>query len=279
MRFFENILAEQERIEKVIKKYGYAPEHNFWWYLAQADKKQRNVFAECDDGSGLLTIEERDKKKCTIFSGPIAPPIRQTATILEYFYCIFQSKEIQKVTLELKSELYKKLIKVLPTGVKARSVNYTLSWPVYDLNMFDISLSGNKWKTLRKTKNRFYREHSVVVSDAKKYGNKEVLHSIIDEWREKRGGSDRTYCHSYHNFINGNFNGATEARVLEVDGIICGINAGWLIPNSNRFYGSLGIHNYHFSDLGDILYLEDLTYLKEHGYKEADMGGRRKRAE
>lgn len=70
MIFYEDTLSEQPRIEKAIKKYGYAPEHNFWWYQAQAEKNSRNVFAECKDGSGLLTIEERDKKSVTSFPAP-----------------------------------------------------------------------------------------------------------------------------------------------------------------------------------------------------------------
>jgi len=273
MIFYENTLAEQPRIEKAIKKYGYAPDHNFWWYQAQLEKESKNVFVGFDDGSGFLTLEERDKKRCYVFSSPVAPPARRVEIIIEYLNCIFQSKKIQKVIFELETELYKKLTETLPNTIRARRISCTLTWPVYELKDFDISLSGNRWKSLRKTKNKFYRNHSVVVSDAKKYENKEELHLIIDKWRKTRKANDRAYFLPFHNFINQNFKGAIEARVLTVDGKACGINAGWVIPNSGRFYGSLGIHDYSLPGLGDVLYLEDLTWLKARGYKETDMGG------
>lgn len=126
---------------------------------------------------------------------------------------------------------------------------------------------------MRKTKNKFYKNHSVALLDAKEYEDKKSLHSIVDEWRKKRGGNDRAHLFPYHNFIDLNFKGATEARVFTVDGKACGINAGWMIPNSNIFYGALGIHNYSLPGLGDVLYLEDLDWLKNHGYEEANMGG------
>lgn len=273
MNFFGDILAEQPRIEKAIKKYGYAPEHNFWWYQFQAEKNSKNVYVACDDGMGLLTIEERDKKRSTIFSSPIAPPLRRVSIIIEYLEHIFQSSEIQKVTLELETVLYKEFLDKLPSHIKARAINYTLTWPIYDLKVFDLALSGRRWKTLRKEKNKFYQNHRVSVVDAQTYKDKGALHLIINEWRKKRGGHDRTHFFPYHNFIDGNCIGAAEERVFVVDGKAVGINAGWLIPNSSRFYGAVGIHNYSLPDLGDILYLEDLVWLKMHGYVEADMGG------
>lgn len=273
MVFFEDILAEQSRIEKAIKKYGYAPEHNFWWYCFQAEKDSKNVFVEFDNGTGLLTIEERDKKRNTIFSSPVASPLRRVPIIVEYLEHIFQSSEIEKVTLELETSLYKELLSTLPTNIKVRAINYTLTWPVYDLETFDSSLQGGSWKTLRKAKNKFYQNHSVDMVDAKTYKDKEALNLIINKWRGERGGHDRAHFFPYNNFIAGNFMGTDEARVFVVDGKAVGINAGWLIPNSNRFYGALGIHDYSLPDLGDVLYLEDLVWLKSRDYKEADMGG------
>ncbi len=273
MIFFEDTLAKQPHIEKTIKKYGYAPEHNFWWYQAQAEKKIKNVFVEFEDGAGLFTVEDIETTEHSIFSSPLAPEQRRVAVILEYLNYVLLSKKIKKATLELEDDLYKKLLSVLPKNIKARRINYTLTWPIYELEDFDESLSGNRWKSLRKTKNKFYREHQVSVLDAKKHQNKQTLHNIIDAWRKNRGANDRVYCSEYHTFIDKKFEGATEARVFIVNGKPCGINAGWLIPNSNRFYGALGIHDYSLPGLGDVLYLEDLSWLKNKGYKEADMGG------
>ena len=278
MEFFENITAEQPRIEKAIKKYGYAPEHNFYWYQFQAEEGSKNVFVDSGGNTGLLTIEESEKKRVFVFSSPIAPPLQRVSILIKYLEQIFRSSKtekviIEKVIFELETSLRREFLKALPDKVKALAINYTLTWPIYDLKMFDPVLPGKHWKTLRKAKNKFYQKHKVDVVDAKAYNNKEALHSIIDGWRKKRGGRDRAHFSPFHNLIDGNFLGATEARVFIVDGKAVGINAGWLIPNSKRYYGALGIHDYSSPDLGDMLYLEDLIWLKAHGYREADMGG------
>ena len=273
MTFLEDTISERGRIEKAIEKYGYAPEHNFEWYQCQPEKGDKTVFVEFEDGSGLMTLEDTDKKIGSVFSSPIAPKNRRAKILIEYLDYILKTDKFKKIDLELEDELYKQFVKLLPKTIKHRKVRYTLEWPIYDLSLFDETLTGNKWKSLRKTINKFYKEHSVNVLDAKEYKNKQDLHDIINDWKKNRCAGDRAYPQEYHLLIDNNFSPATEARLFSVDGKICGINAGWLIPNSNRYYGSVGIHNYAFDGLGDTLYIEDLIYLKKQGYKEADMGG------
>ncbi len=157
MNFFENILTERPLIEKAIKKYGYTPEHHFWWYYCQEGEGQKDVYVAFSDGSGLLTIEERDKKISTVFSSPVAPPARRVPIILEYLNKVFKSPKIQKVTFELETELRKELLRKLPPHIKAHAINYTLTWPIYDFKMFNPAMSGKHWKTLRKEKINFIK--------------------------------------------------------------------------------------------------------------------------
>jgi hypothetical protein len=82
----------------------------------------------------------------------------------------------------------------------------------------------------------------------------------------------------YKQIIDGKFEGTDEARIFMVDGKPVGFNAGWMMPNRDRFYGAVGIHDYSIDDLGTMLYLEDLVWLKERGYNEVDMGGSEKSA-
>jgi len=273
MIFWEDIISERPRIENAIKKYGYAPEHNFEWYQSQPEKGDKNVFVEFEDGSGLMTLEDNYKKTCSVFSSPIAPPERRSEILIEYLNKIFDLKSFPKIEFELEEDLYRKFIKELPAIFKSRKPKCTLSWPIYDLSLFDENLSGRKWSSLRKSRNKFYKEHLVKVLDAKSYKNKDNIHNLIDEWGKNRHAKDRAYPREYHFIIDKNFSATTEARLFSVDEKICGINAGWMIPNTNRYYGAIGIHNYAFPGLGDALYLEDLIYLKSQGYKETDMGG------
>lgn len=96
---------------------------------------------------------------------------------------------------------------------------------------------------------------------------------MVFDWKKARTAGDKAYYEEYINIIDGNFKGTDTARIFVVDGKPAGMNAGWMIPNSERFYGAIGLHDYSWPELGDMLYLEDLEYLKSHGYGEVDMAG------
>lgn len=273
MKFYDDVAAVQPLVEETIAKFGYSPEHNFHWYQYCADEKkqEKNVFVAAEQGDGLLTVLKKDS--ATVFSSPIASPERRLPLLVEYLEAAFAMPNVKKVWLELETPLRKDLLKALPEKFKANRLDYTLTWPVMNLKAFDAALPGGHFKYLRKAKHKFYREHQVAVLNANKFEDGASLHRIVDEWKKNRGVHERAYPTCYHNIIDGGFVGMTEARIFVLDGKPVGINAGWMIPNSKRFYGGVGIHNYAAPDLGLILYLEDVEFLKSRGYGEADMGG------
>lgn len=271
MQFFEDTVAARPLIEETIRRFGYAPEHHFDWYQFSAEKTDKNIFVADDCGGGLLTMV--GKKLALVFSSPIAPPDRRAKILLEYLETIFETPSIEKVELELETPLRKEFLKILPERFVPRKIHYSLTWPIMNLKTFDPILPGGHYKSLRKERNRFYREHVVAVEDAKKFQDKDVLREMIMIWKQRRTAGDRAYYEEYLNIIDGNFAGTDAARVFVVDGKPVGMNAGWMIPNSDRFYGAIGLHDYSWPELGDMLYLEDLEYLKSHGYGEADMAG------
>jgi hypothetical protein len=273
MKFFEDIVACRPLIEEAINRFGYSPEHNFHWYqyCANEEKGEKNVFVGSEIGDGLFTVLK--KKSATVFSSPIASRERRVPLLLEYFEAVFEMPNVKKVWLELETSLRKDLLKALPEKFKANRLDYTLTWPLMNLKTFDASLPGGHFKYLRKAKHKFYRSHQVAVVNANTFSDKARLHKIVDDWKDKRPVNERAFPACYHNIIDSSFEGMVEARIFMVDGNPVGINAGWMVPNSNRFYGGVGIHNYAVPDLGSMLYLEDLEFLKSQGYTEADMGG------
>lgn len=271
MKFFDDTLAVRPLIEETIKRFGYAPEHNFDWYQFSAEKTDKNIFAADDHGGGLLTMV--GKKMATVFSSPIAPPERRSKILIEYLESIFQNPSVEKVELELETPLRQEFLKYLPEHFTARRIQYSLTWPIMDMKKFDPVLPGGHYKSLRKEMHRFYRDHVVTVVDAKTFGDRQAVKDIIVHWKKNRPVHDQAYCEEYFNIIEGNFKGTATARLFVVDGKPAGINAGWPIPNTERFYGAIGMHDYAVPNLGKMLYLEDLEYLKKNGYGEVDMGG------
>ena len=272
MKVFDDIAAERPRIEQAIKKYGYAPEHHFRCYEFSCNEEDKNIFVQFDEGA-LLTMKDRNGSEQYIFSSPLAPPEHRVSIMVKYLKYLLQEADTHKVWLELEAPLRRELLRSLPDSLRAMPINYTLVWPVMDMRTFDPKLPGGHYKSTRKDKHKFYRDHFVEVRDAKTFEDKEELHRIVNDWKVRRGPTDRAYTELYHHMIDANFDGTGEARVFMVDGKPVGFNAGWMIPNSDRFYGAVGIHDYSVEELGRMLYLEDLVWLKLRGYGEVDMAG------
>ncbi len=278
LRFFEDTVAAQSSIEEAIKKYGWTAEHNYHWYQYYQHyyhPPQRNIFVEGEHGALFTAYDTVDDNYFVVFD-PMTPAEYRAPLLAEYIDWIFTNTSAEQIWFQLELPTRRELMHALPAQYKCRKIYYTLTWPVYDLNAFDPTLPGGSFKTLRKERNGFYRDHKVDIQDAKKFEDKESLHVVVDGWKKQRTHHDQAMTDVYHELIKGNFEGTDEARVFIVDGKPCGFNAGWMMPNRDRFYGAIGIHDYSCEDLGTMLYLEDLVWLKGRGYHEVDMGGSEK---
>ncbi|MBI4120342.1 MAG: GNAT family N-acetyltransferase [Parcubacteria group bacterium] len=271
MEFFDDPLVYRPLAVKSIKHYGYAPEHNLDWFEYVTAPLQQPVFVHWPDGTALLTGKE--EKVWYIFSEPLAPAEKRAQRIVEFLSGALEKPAIGKVVLELESESRKELLHLLPKTLKDLAINYTLIWPIMNMEKFDPELPGSHFKSIRNARNKFYRENNISVA-APDSVSADELHQLVEVWKKTRGGHDRPWFHRYHALIDNKFKGCKTARVMTTDDKAIGLNAGWEIPNSNnRWYGAIGIHNYSIRDLGLMLYLEDLIWIKKAGYKTADMGG------
>jgi len=173
--------------------------------------------------------------------------------------------------LDVSEEACPSIIKKSP--FKVGNIQYSLFWPVLNMLEYDTTLSGGKFKDIRNARNKFYREHKIDVVNCGEIDKKD-LHKIVEDWKNIVSKRPNIYALKYHKVIDNNFKGFLTARVLVVDGKPMGFNAGYEVPNkSGRFAGVVGIHNYSLNDLGTILWLEDLDWIKSAGYKELDMQG------
>ena len=278
IKFYEDTVAEQARIEAAIKKYGWAAEHNFWWYQYYQywyAPTQRTIFAETDRGALFTVYIERNQEYFVVFD-PLAAPAERVLLLMEYVTSIFSNTQAKKIWFQLDKAERPEFLRALPEAYRSNPVYYTLVSPIYDLRQFDPTLPGGHYKTLRKEMHKFYREHQVTVHDAKTFTDRDGLHALVDAWKAERPNTEQSMTGVYHHMIDANFQGTDEARIFIVDGKPVGLNAGWRVPNSDRYYGSVGIHNFSVDGLGAMLYLEDLVWLKAHGYSEVDMGGSEK---
>lgn len=275
LQFFDDTVQARISIEAAIKKFGWASEHNYWWYEYYRhyyDPPQQNIYVASEQG-GLFTAHDKEDEAYYIDFDPMAKPEDRIPLLREYIAWTFSNTPAKKIWLQLVMQDRRELMRTLPSDYQCQRIYFTIVWPIYDMSLFDPTLPGGHYKGMRKEMHRFYREHVVRVEDAKTFADRKSLHAIVDRWKKGRLHHDKAMVGVYHAMIDGNFQGMDEARIFVVDGKPVGFNGGWMIPNSDRFYGAVGIHDYSIEDLGTMLYLEDMIWLKKQGYREVDMGG------
>jgi hypothetical protein len=270
MKIFSDPAEFRPLAEEAIKKFGHTSEHNWDYYLNWGSDYEEYAYASFEDGTGILAF--KTKTCAEIFSEPLAHDPDKSARLEEFFDAILADSRMHKIKIELHANTRKQLLQTLPPRFRAGHVNYSLTAPVYDLKLFDPALPGGCYKDLRNARNSFYKNHQVEVIDARGVDKKE-LHAVIDEWQKNRPPRDRAYPGTFRSFVDSGFAGTTSARAFRIDGRISGINGGWAIPNTDSYYAAIGIHDYSERDMGDIMYLEDLEFLKKAGYASVDFGG------
>lgn len=270
MEIIENPTQQRNMIEGIIKKYGYTPDHNFDWLMYCADEGQPQ--AAWWNSGAIWFYKNSNKKECTIVSDPIASSEAHKQLLIEIVEHCFESGINKILFLDVRNDIHD----FLKTGEAGNyKFYYDIEWPVVNMNLCDPALPGGKFKDVRNALSKFKREHRIEVKPTDSIGKKE-LHEIVGRWFDNRtkAGIKELYPKRYHNMIDGDFKGTDSARVMFVDGKAVGFNAGWETPNNpDEWSAAIGIHDFSIKDLGIILLMEDLIWIKQSGYKTCDLEG------
>ena len=289
MKFYENIEAERDRIQACINKFGHTSDHNLdWWFCSAISPDRLPVFIEWSDGSGLLA--HHSKNEWRIWSDPVSVEEDMAGRIEEFSLEIFKDKDIKVFWCDdVSDSIYPKLKNLLspvfelsprrdieyPDQRENFLTYYRLFWPVLEMSKYNSSLPGGHFKRIRNARSKFYREHDVKVLKTSDLNQGELL-KIVDDWKTVVSKKQKEDVRDlrYRLTIENGFRGFVTARAMIVDGRPVGINAGYEVPNhTGRFTSVIGMHDYSVKDLGVALYLEDLDWVKNAGYKEFDLQG------
>lgn len=276
MQVITDLSSCHDKIREVLNTHGYASEHVLGWMTSVVNAGEEEFFFVWPDNSGIVVHGEKKEGELFVFSEPMLPPDLFSSRVIECLDYLFTTLPwLKKVWFELRYAQRHDLLRALPDRFHANPINYTLTWPVVNMDNFDPALPGGHWKSMRNARNKFYREHQVEIKDARGVPKEELL-AVVEKWKKMRRAHDHAYVYMYTRMIDKGFPDTESARAMIVDGVVRGINAGWRIPNSQDYYGAIGLHDYSIQDLGLILFLEDMVWIKEHGFTYVDMGGTEK---
>src|SRR5258708_3070083 len=128
MKFYDNTLSEQAHIEDAIKKYGWAAEHNFWWYEYYQywyAPTHRTIFPVADRGALLTVYIERTQEYFVVFD-PLAEPDDRIGLLTEYIAWIFSNTTAKKIWFQLDKSYRKEFLSTLPDAYRSNPIYYTL---------------------------------------------------------------------------------------------------------------------------------------------------------
>jgi len=259
-----------KKAKKIVRKYGFGPEHNFD-YISWNNDENHKACCAVSGKNAILAVENLKSNYWEIENGIIAHETEQVDVLKEFLDSVFKKRKTKKVFVETSPELRARLLKEIKK-YKVGRVNFDLIWPVYYLPKWDHRLKGKDWKKVRNLINRLKSQHRVRVVDSREVDNDE-LKLLIKKWMKKRLADDHVNKSFYSNLVDTNFKGTKFCRSVIVDGEPCTITAGWKIPNSKDYYSAIGISNFKYEGLGEFANIDDLRNIKRNKFEYADFGG------
>ncbi|MDA1334587.1 MAG: GNAT family N-acetyltransferase [bacterium] len=253
-----------------IQKYGFSPEHNIFDFENVIDDYSEAFIGVIDDEYIVLTQED-DEKTWWVFADPLAPPKKRGMAIAQFLEYVFSKEDAKRVTCELFSATKDELLDHLPKYLDIEPQENTLIGPIFELEQFDESLGGHQLKKIRSVVRQFNENVKIEARPAQNSPHEDAM-GVIHRWIHNRTFKDEVFIEYYQRFVESNFEGAEETRVLYVNNKPVALNGGWRVPNSETFYNALSLHDYSLRGLGEIIMVEALSYLKNKGYTYADFG-------
>lgn len=273
MDIISDVIDSKREIIECIGRYGYASEHNFWYFCNQQTNYIKPYFFKFDNSCGIMSI--RYKSGIWEMVGGVLAPQEKRLELFERFldYILISKKDKKVFTSVPESRMYG-IYNMLRQSAKYKITKPPIVYyvPIFNLKMWDESLKGKKWKKLRNIRNKLLKSYNVEILPSKEIDKKKLI-DVVLRWKKFRNKVNKNENpQMYINFIKNDFKGTDIARSIIINGEPCSITAGWPISNSNNYYSAIGLHNYKYEGLGVFSNLDDLEQLKNKKYEYADFG-------
>jgi hypothetical protein len=278
MEIISDIANNKGIIDKILSKHACSAEHNYYCYVYNVEPWQLPYVFLFDGQYMILAKYDKKGDEWYFVVEPVAPQDRKVACLIEALEYVF-SKKIKKVWLELETKTRAQLLSSLKEHpyLKANKINYTLTWPVFQLDQWNgDKMEGKDWKDLRYYWNKFFKEHKVEFVKADKVA-KDDMKKLVYDWKMNRTTGDRAYIEYFLHAIENGFAGYDINRIMLVDGKVGAITAGFM-SREGYYYSSIGLYDKSIDRSNEIANMDDLINLKKLDYKIVDFGGVEKKS-
>lgn len=268
MKIIKDVKQRAKEIKACLAASGSLAQHQYSLFLNYSEEP---VFFDWGENQGVMAYQKKDNWR--ILTDPIAAAENKKKIFLEVIDWIFKNSSAKKIILEditgsLKKEIFTAAKKNVWRAIKS---SYSLVWPMIDLANW--TGQGGEYKRIRNEYHKFFRDNEIEFKKAKEI-KAEDLSRLILKWKTQRQDNDRVHLSPYLKFAANNFQDFDTVRLMVSGGKPISIAAGWAIPNSNgAYYSCIGIYDYDYKNIGEAAYWDELTQLKEAGYKNLDLGG------
>ena len=190
MEIIEDFLNNKRILLKSIKKYGYAPEHNFWYFLNLQGKTDKCLYFCFQNNTGIMAQVYRDRS-CEMVAEVLAPENEKLEIFEEFLEYSLSKMKLKKLFVFVSNDFKNKIQKMARKNNK-----YHLSrprayyCPIFSLKNLDERLPGKIWKKIRNMRNRFYKDNKVEILPSKYFGKKQ-LGNIVMQWKWNKNSYGR----------------------------------------------------------------------------------------
>lgn len=278
MEVISDIAKNKDIIQDILSKHGCSAEHNYYCYVYNIESWDVPYVFLFEKNYLILSKYDTLDNDWYMIVEPVCPDEKKIGFLISAIDYAF-SRNVRKVWLELETKTRHSLMIAFRSNKKYKinKINYTLNWPVYELDKWTgDKMDGKEWKDLRYYWNKFFREHKVEFLTSDKV-SKDEMKRLVHSWKKTRTTGDRAYIDYYLHAIDKDFFGYDINRIMIVDGKVAAITAGF---ESRRgyYYSTIGLYDKGIDRCNEIANLDDLINLKKSGYKVVDFGGVEKKS-
>ena len=165
MKVYKDIKKYKPKIISAIKKFGFLPDHNYYYYLYKQTPYKKCVCFDFGQKKCLVAFFNKNNNVWDVINGVLAPYGERYDIFLKFLDYALVKEKAKRVSVEADESLKSTIFKQLKNSKYRVSMNYALYWPVYNLKAWDENLSGKHWKKFRNIRNRFHNHSQINVED------------------------------------------------------------------------------------------------------------------